>query len=305
MTGQRLPSFKTLKTFATAARLENFKAAASELHVSPSAISHQIKVLEDWLGVRLFERTTRQVSITPAGARLSRKLQRQFQAIDDSLQGARAKFTERTLRISALPLFTDTWLLPKLASFEANHPGINIELDTLNRVADLDTDNIDIGIRNTRIRQPGLVHKKLIDLQVVPLCSPELASTLTPKGLLQQTLIVHGGRPDGWRWWLRQQGVDAWPPKKLLTLDTIGSAITAASRGTGVLQGLAPFIWETPGIEQLHNPVNAPLISGGSYTLVYRKKDQSTPQIKAFADWLQAELKTDYHRLISLGSPMP
>ena len=244
MTGQRLPSFKTLKTFATAARLENFKAAASELHVSPSAISHQIKVLEDWLGVRLFERTTRQVSITPAGARPSRKLQRQFQAID-------------------------------------------------------------LGIRNTRIRQPGLVHKKLIDLQVVPLCSPELASTLTPKGLLQQTLIVHGGRPDGWRWWLRQQGVDAWPPKKLLTLDTIGSAITAASRGTGVLQGLAPFIWETPGIEQLHNPVNAPLISGGSYTLVYRKKDQSTPQIKAFADWLQAELKTDYHRLISLGSPMP
>lgn len=279
-----------------------------QLHVSPSAVSHQIKTLEDWLGVRLFERTTRQVNLTPAGSRLAKKLQRQFLAIENALYDARANYEERTLRISALPLFTDTWLLPRLGRFEASHPGINIELDTLNRIANLDTDNIDIGIRNTRINQPGLVHRKLIDLQSVPLCSRSLVPTgkhITPRALLRLPLIVHGGRRDGWQWWLRQQGLtgaESGSPKAVLTLDTIPSAIAAASKGAGVMLGLAPFIWQASGIENLRNPVKAPLVSGGSYTVVYRKEDRSSPQISAFVSWLLAEMKSDYHRLIGLAA---
>lgn len=294
------PTHKALVTFVTAARLESFKATGEVLNVSASAVSHQIKAVEQWLGQPLFERSTRKIELTPRGKQLSAALQHHYLGIDEALERAQTSDTPRTLRISALPLLAYSWLLPRLPDFEFNHPGISITLDTVNTIVDLEAGDVDIGIRNTRIRAKGLVHRKLIDVQLVPLCSPALAQKLTCKQVAKMPLIAHSGRPKGWQRWLQRQGVDHWPPPRLLTVDTIPGAIAAASEGAGIMLGLAPFIWEAKGIGALHDPVGAALLSGGEYTLVYRKRDDSNPDLQAFANWIGRTMRADYHRLISL-----
>lgn len=300
------PSLKALTTFAAAARLESFKAAGELLNVSPSAVSHQIKAVELWLGQALFERSTRQVTLSVAGKRLSADLQKHFLGIDQALERARADVPPRSLHISALPLFANTWLLPRLAQFELSHPGFSITLDTVNSLADLAAGDVDIGIRNTRVRAPGLVHRKLIDVQLVPLCVPELASNISCQELLQLPLIAHAARRNSWQQWLQKQGVHDWPPPRLFAVDTIPGAIAAAAQGAGVMLGLAPFIWEADGIGALHDPVRQPLLAGGQYTLVYRAADKNKADVQTFVDWLLATMRADYYRLLRLpavGAP--
>ncbi len=294
------PSHKALTTFATAARLESFKATGVLLHVSPSAVSHQIKAVEQWLGHPLFERSTRRVTLTPRGKQLSAALQHHYRGIDEALERAQTRDAPRTLHISTLPLFAHTWLLPRLADFEFKHPGISITLDTVNAISDLEGGKVDIGIRNTRERAKGLTHRKLIDVQLVPLCSPEFARKLSCEDVAKKPLIAHAGRPNGWKHWLKKQGVNDWPPPRLLTVDTIPGAIAAAAEGAGLMLGLTPFIWEAKGVELLHDPVGAPLLPGGEYTLVHRKNDSSNADVQAFAVWIQAALRSDYHRLLAL-----
>ncbi len=276
MSGNEPPPFPDLRAFAAAARRGSFAAAASELGVTPSAVSHQVKALEDAVGASLFLRAPRRVALTPIGAQLAAEIGASLDAIHAAVARARGAALDTRLRITALPLFTSFWLVPRLARFEALHPGVSIEIDTSNRVADLGKENFDVAIRNAEPSGDDLSARKLLDLRARPLCAPSLAGTLkTPADLAHATLIhISAGRV-GWKDWLQQNGLDALKPRANLSFDQMLTAIEAAAQGRGVMLGLEPIIWDAPSAVSLVAPFDTPPASAGAYFVVWRKKDRA------------------------------
>jgi LysR family glycine cleavage system transcriptional activator len=285
-----LPPLTALRAFHAAGRRASFQDAARALNVTPSAISHQIRGLEEWLGAALFTRGARRVELTKAGRTLLRETDLAFARITATAHRLRTARGAR-LRVSALPLITGAWLIPRLGHFEAKHPDIALEIETTNRIANLDRDGIDVAIRNLRTPTPGLVARKLLDVQGVPVCAPKLLASLkSPGDLAQHTLIHITARPDAWGVWLRAAGVAGLKAKRDLSFDTVPAALDAAARGHGVALGMHPLVWETPIAKELVVPFAPKVDSGSSYYVVHRKADGGRPEVKAFVDWLVKEM---------------
>jgi LysR family transcriptional regulator, glycine cleavage system transcriptional activator len=301
MVHRHLP-LTALASFREAAARGSFRAAAAALGTTPSAVSHQIRQLEATLGSPLFTRGARSVALTPCGAVLAGHTARAFAALEAAVAEARAAGAETRLRVSALPLFTSAWLIPRLARFEAAHPGISIDIETTNRMADLERDNIDVAIRNVEVLTPGLAGRKLLDLRAVPLCAASLARQFDrPEALADATLIHISARPDGWSQWLGAAGLPALTPRRNLSFDTIPAALQAAARGHGVALGIAPLVWDAmpPGLVVPFPPL---AVSAGAYFAVYRRADRARAMVGAFIDWLVAEMNT-YRTRAAAGVP--
>lgn len=301
MTARPPPPLACLRAFAAAGRLESLKDAARELGVTPSAVSHQVRVLEDWVGAPLFVRDVRQVRLTASGRQLSERLNAAFGDIDRALAAVRAAETSTVLRISALPLFTSVYLIPRLHRFEARHPGVSIQIDTPNRLVDFDRDPVDLAIRNAG-RAPGaLITHKLMDLRAAPLCTPAVAAGLKTRAALVDATLIHlSARPDGWRDWLKAQGLEGLEPRGGVTVDTLLAALDLAAHGRGVMLGLDPLVWDAPQVERLVTPFASAPVSAGSYVLVHRREDRSRETIQAFVRWIRQEIRTDAVRYARL-----
>ena len=156
-------------------------------------------------------RAPRRIRLTPLGRALFAKVNAGFETIARAVAAARHGARDTSLRVSALPLFTSAWLIPRLAAFEARHPEITLAIETTSRVSDLEREGIDVGIRNLRAPSPGLAVRKLIDIRSIPLCARKLtqgANALRdPRDLAQATLIHISARPGSWRDWLREAGL--------------------------------------------------------------------------------------------------
>lgn len=291
MTKHALPPLTALRAFHAAGERLSFQEAARQLGVTPSAISHQVRTLEEWLETPLFERMARRIVLTPAGKRFHRTIAASLDGIAAAAAKLRGAERRTTLKISALPLITNVWLIPRLARFEAKHPNITFAVETENRVADFDREDIDIGIRNLRAPTPGLVARKLLDIRLVPLCARKLAATLQqPKDLAQHTLINVSARPDAWERWLKAAGAGGLKAKRELTFDTVPAALEAAARGHGVTLGMSPLVWESPAAAQLVVPFAVEVEADASYYVVHRKADRARPEIRAFVDWITKEM---------------
>jgi LysR family transcriptional regulator, glycine cleavage system transcriptional activator len=289
-----MPPLTALRAFLAAGSHGSFLSAARELGVTPSAISHQVRTLEAWLQTPLFTRTARQVTLTVKGRQFLREVEAAFGKIRAGARRVRGTGKTTTLRVSALPLFTSAWLIPRLADFEARHPEITLAIETTNRVVDLERDGIDIGIRNLREPTPGLVVRKLLDVRAVPLCARKLTqgahALKRPRDLAQHTLIHISARPESWRDWLRAAGLAALKPKRELTFDTIPAALEAAALGHGVTLGMHPLLWEAPAAAALVAPFATTSHVASSYYLVHRKGEGARAEVIAFVDWLTAEM---------------
>lgn len=301
------PPLAALRAFAAAGRLESLKAAARLLGVTPSAVSHQVRTLEAWVGAPLFLREARQVRLTAAGRRFSERLNGAFDEIDNALQEIRQAEAPRILRISALPLFTSVYLIPRLHRFEARRPDVAIQIDSPNRLVDFDKDPVDLAIRNAGPVPAGLISHKLLDLRAVPLCAPELAADLTsPADLAGATLIHISARPGGWPAWFKAQGLAGLEARSSLTVDTLPMALDLAAHGRGVMLGVDPIVWDAPQAQKLVTPFASAPVSAGSYVLVHRREDRSRESIQAFVQWLRRELRADAARYARLRSaPLP
>ena len=288
--GDDLPPLTALRAFHAAGRHGSFQEAARALHVTPSAVSHQIRALEDWLGVALFTRGARKIELTAAGKALLRETERAFVRLTTAAQRLRAT-RARKLKVSALPLITSAWLIPRLAKFEARYPDIVLDIETTNRITDLERDGVDIAIRNLRAPTPGLVARKLLDVQGVPVCARELLASLkTPHDLATQTLIHVTARPDAWAEWLKSAKVGFLKGKRDLSFDTVPAALDAAARGRGVALGMHPLVWEAPVARELVVPFAPRVESHSSYYVVHRRADRTRPEVRAFVDWLVGEM---------------
>lgn len=287
-----------LRAFAAAGRRGSFRDAALELGVTPSAVSHQIRALETWLGAPLFERRVRNVRLNAQGEALSHALNSAFDALDAALDAARRSAGPAELRIAALPLFVNAWLAPRLPRFEAAHPNLSLAVDTSSRVVDVAQGEADVAIRNVAAPTPGLYARKLLDLRATPLCAPGLAKDLSsPSDLAHATLIGLSVGRAGWADWLAAAGAPGLKPKRTLTFDNFPAAIDAAARGRGVMLGLLPLIWDAPGAASLVAPFSAAPQDAGAYFIVCRKEDRASRVVAAFFEWIFAEMRADLRRL--------
>jgi LysR family transcriptional regulator, glycine cleavage system transcriptional activator len=290
----RLPSLNGLRAFEAAARHLSFTQAAAELNVTQTAISHQIKRLEEELGVRLFVRQNRALSLTPEAK--------------DYLPGIRAAFndlrlaTDRLLRrdhdhvltVSTLASLAAKWLLPRLSAFQESHPGIDVRITTSTALVDFKSDGVDAAIRYGRGQWPGLRADWLMADQMFPVCSPALLSGKKPLRKpedLAEHVLLHSsaGNDDDWRLWLTAAGLPTDLSKQPgVTFDLVFMTIQAAIDGIGVAMGRTSYVQDDIAKGRLVVPFEITLPVDAGFYLVSPQTKADLPKLSAFRNWLVA-----------------
>jgi LysR family glycine cleavage system transcriptional activator len=288
----RPPPIRNLRVFCAAARLRSFKSAADELYLTPSAVSHQMKELEDTLGVRLFERKPRALELTHAGAMLLDEVAPLLEALDRTLAQVARRGGRRTLRVLLPPFFASELFIPRLAGFCARHPEIDIQIDTHDPRPATHPASADVSVLIADTEPQGVQCARLFALSLTAVCAPQHAAAVARLGgavFKEMALIVHKPRPHAWAGWAEEAGLDAPEPRNVLELDTLHAVVRAAERGLGV--ALVPTVhceaWFRSGALARIFPVELP--TADTYYLVTRPKDADKPDIRAFSDWMVAQ----------------
>jgi len=301
----RRPSLKAISTFEAAARHESFKDAAKELSLTPSAISHQVKQLEQQVGVNLFHRLSGGLAITDAGAAYLKLLGPAFAEIDDATKQVMQLEYSDQLTIRSTPSFARKWLLDRLPDFLEKHEDIDVKVIATSELLDFRKKNIDIGIHYGQSTWPGSVVKPLLSERVLPMCSPALKDK--PDGLrsivdLYDFTLIHTERNlVTWKMWLAEQGVPIDKEFRGVYLDPSELAIEAAVRGVGVVLEsdlLAATELEEGSLVPAFDEAETQI---ASYYLVYPEDHMHIPKVVAFTDWIadMANKYADQHQGVS------
>jgi LysR family transcriptional regulator, glycine cleavage system transcriptional activator len=297
-----LPPLNALRAFAAAARLLSFTRAAAELHVTQTAISHQMRLLESHLGVRLFVRLPRRLSLTPEGQAYARELHRVFERIDDATRALAAQPRREVLAVTCLPSFAARWLVPRLGRFTALHPTIDLRLITTERPVDLPREAVDVGIRFGFGQYAGLRSERLLDDHCFPVCSPRLGKgkRLQRRELARQVLL-HDDSSDSWRRWLRFAGMTDVDADRGHVFADASMMLQAAADGLGVALGRGVLVQRELAAGTLVRafPSTPALAVEQSYFLITSPAVADLPRVKAFASWV----KTEAAGLTRLGAP--
>lgn len=284
---KRLPPLLALEAFDAAARALSFKAAAAELNLTPSAISHRVKQLEQYLGLALFRRLNREIRLTEAGEDYYNTVRRAFdQVAQVSLRVGRAQQSEE-LRLSSVPHFAASWIIPNLEELLNRRPGLRVYVESSIRNADFARDAVDAAVRYGAGDWLGLNATRLTDLSVAPVCTPALLKRLrTPADLRDVTLIHFSQFPHSWSDWLRAAGLPHFEPKHEVYFDSVSQAIDAAESGLGIALGVAPLIGPRLATGRLVMPFGPLMPLQHAYWLACRKSDAGKPAIQALRNWL-------------------
>lgn len=291
-------SLKAVQAFEAAARLSSFALAAEELFVTPSAISHQIKLLEEQYGVRLFHRVHRAVVLTDAGRIYAEEVCASFAKIEMATRELGRTAKSDILTVHSTPSFATQWLMPRLARFSALEPDIDVRLNaSYPAAADLLTQGVDIDIRyGTQRLQPAGTMVLLFPLEtIVPLCSPGLANgehpIRSPEDLRHHTLIHSEVGQVSWRDWMRQHRKVQLDISRGPRFDRSFMAISAAVDGLGVCLDSLLLAQRELETGRLVAPLGlvGPKVQG--YTFNILKSRAELPKIRCFQDWLFRELE--------------
>lgn len=288
-----MPQMKFLKTFQIAARRGSFKAAARELCITASAVSHQIKVLEDQLGLELFRRGPRSLSLTEAGTHYLANIDALFSRLETVTEQLKIRFSRKLLRLRAPPFFASELLLPQLGRFSIDHPDTDLQVVAQVGPQNEHSADADVSIVVGAGPWPALRSMALFSQVLVPACSPthlQEAPIDTADRLANQALIVQNDRPDLWDQWALANGLQAPQPRQLIRLDTMTEAVNAAEQGLGIALVSAPLAARRFAIGALVRAVDAELQTGEIYHLLVRPDDSERPDVSAFTDWLLGQL---------------
>lgn len=297
-----LPGTRALRTLEAAARHLNFTRAADELGLTPAAVSHQIKEIEDQLGIVLFTRTSRTIRLTAAGTVL-------FEASIDALEllgraVSRAhKLTRGTalLKVTLDAQFASKWLMRRVDDFRKHQPNIELRFDIAYEVRDFELDDVDVGIRFGAGKYPGLRAHRLFDNILIPVCSPSLLTSgpplREPRDLFNHTLAHiewsrQGVTWPNWRMWMAAAGVNDFDDSRTIVFGNSTDAVQAALDGNAV--ALADFAMVANDLSQgrLVQPFELGLRVGPefAYFLVYPESTADDPRIIAFREWILEEV---------------
>ena len=289
----RLPPLPALRFFEAAGRLGSFKAAAAELNVTPSAVSHAIVGLEETLGLDLFVRDPRGLSLTPAGTDYLTYVGEALSLIAVGTQRLPGRQAERSLAVSCAPTFASRWLLPRLPGFLQHWPHVSLTIDTSRRQVGFPVDRFDFAIRMSRAPVGGLAWTKLLAERLVPVCSPANRDRVTGRdGRLDYaaaTLIHTTLASEGWPAWLEAHAVTDVSVDGGLRLDTLELAFEAAAQGLGVALGRRPLVDRDLQSGRLVELSPRPIWAETSYWLVSGESVERHAHLRAFRDWIVAE----------------
>jgi LysR family glycine cleavage system transcriptional activator len=281
-----------LQAFETISRRKSFSLAAEELHLTPSAVSHQVAKLENLLGVRLFERSARGVELTPAGQQYLQRVASALGAINTATEDLRHGVQD-TLYVHSSPSFASLWLMPRIASFTEQHPNISLVLSASHVHSDFQLGQMDIDIRYGLPNWPNLEVEPVFSERILPLASPELIRTHAlhqPADLLRVPLIQSSVNVVQWPDWFARFCAEQRPERMglrfdraMMSLDAavqkLGVALESASIGQSlVASGKLQPVFE----EQLSLEVQA-------HFMVYPARHASRPEVQSFLEWLRTE----------------
>lgn len=309
-----LPSLNALRVFEAVARHLSFAQAAEELHVTPGAVSHQIAALENTLGVLLFKRDARAVSLSPAAEACLPTLALGFNALREAIRLLQADAPASALTVSVAPAFATRWLLPRLSRFAAAHPEIELQVSSgmglidavrpeasvsLGETSDHGA-SADLTIRFGRGVYPGCRSDKLFSVAVTPVCSPRLMTGAHPLNTpddLRHHLLLHDDtayfddrRPD-WKVWLEAAGVTGIDASRGPRFSHSGLALDAAADGLGVALGISLLVAHDVDAGRLVVPFAVQLPSSFAYYLVYPETATERAPLTAFRAWLLEEAR--------------
>ncbi len=299
----RTPPLKSLKTFEAAARLLSFSKAAEELFVTPGAVSQQIKLLENMLGIKLFKRMHRRILLTDAGQCLLPGIQLGFQSLNDAVESMGVMKNNQPVTISAAPSFASKWLVPRLRRLQDRHPEIEIRIDTSMEVIDLARSDIDIGIRFGGGNYPGMQTDLLICEQVYPVCSPDLIDPKkpldNPSDLLGYPLLHYAtanfdlgaGWPD-WNMWLKAAGINYDDAHHGLTFIQQQLLIQSALEAQGVALVGSVSVIDDIKSGKLIKPFELAFELEFSYYFVTTPTKANWPAIIAIREWMLDEARS-------------
>lgn len=293
---QHRTPLKSIQAFEAAARLSSFALAADELFVTPSAVSHQIKLLEEQLGVRLFHRVRRAVVLTDTGRQYAEEIGAAFARIDKATCDIGRIEKSYILTVHATPSIATQWLMPRLARFSALHPDIDVRLDASSAAVDLVKESVNIDIRYgaRRLQPAGTMVLDLPLETIVPLCSPRLANGERPirtvADLRHHTLIHSEGCLVGWRDWIRLHCKVVLDITRGPRFDRSFMAISAAADGMGVCLESLLLVQRELETGTLVAPLGFEGLKVNGYTLNLLKSRADLPKLKSFQDWLFEEL---------------
>jgi len=281
-----LPPLNGLRAFEAAARTGSFVGAAQELHVSPSAISRLVKLLELRLSAQLFERLANGLVLTQRGSAYLNEVSGAFQRIAQATERLKAAGGS-ALVLGAGPTLAMRWLIPRLAAFQAENPDIDVRLSTA--VADADPLRPDwtAAIRMGDGAWAGVVSRYLFTADLFPVCAPPVAKRLQALDDLERATILRvTNAPEDWPSWLEASGVSEAKLRHARYFDYAAFALQAAVDGLGVAMARAPFVVDDLAAGRLVRPFKMAVPKGKGWYLVYRPAQEGNPALKAFREWL-------------------
>jgi len=297
MSRRRLPPLKGLLAFETVARTGSFQAAAAELNVTRSAVSHQIRALEESIGITLFDRNSRPARLSDAGQVYFTAIGDLFDGVEQTTRALAGERRDDDLVIQIYVTVALKWLIPRLHDFERTHPQTRVRLSTSYVEWDFDRANADVGLILARRREPGLHYRRLFRAMLAPVCSPALLGSATPaldpSALADETLLEVWRADEDWNLWLDAAGVPDIAPTRRVAFDSYALAQQAAVDGQGFAMTLGPFASEELKAGQLAQPFDLVVPHAYWWELVCDERDRDRNTIRQFADWLGSQVRAD------------
>lgn len=299
---RNLPSLDLLRGFEAAARNLSFTRAAEELFVTQSAVSRQVKTIEDHLGAVLFVRRHRALALTEAGHDLYRATAQALRQISDAAVRIRQRGAGRTLTVTATIGFASLWLIPRLADFRSQRPDIDIRISANNKMLDLEREGIEVAIRYCMPKAAPEGAVKLFGEVVLPVCSPALVTRAAPLAApddLRHHVLLHYETLDGaapwlsWTVWLETMQLPGLKPAGSLRFSQYDQTIRAAIDGQGVALGTSPLVRQLIRQGKLIAPLAKKSESSRAYYLVTSADAANRPEVKDFAGWLLRQAKQE------------
>lgn len=299
---EAMPPLNALRAFEVAARHGSMSKAAVELSVTPGALSHQVRALEEYLDLKLFNRLARSIELTRAGQLLYPGLASGFQQLQGAVATLRRAADPNLLVVSTPPGLTTKWLAPRLYKFSSAHPEIEVRVSSSTKNADFLTDGVNVAIRNLALAHPspkGLAADLLVAINVLPVCSPAFAAQHGPFGvpadmaqapLIQDETFADRARNPTWSDWFEAAGAPEASHTGIMTFNSPDHALEAAIQGGGVLLAHDILAHDDLALGRLIAPFDLALPTGRAFYIVYPEMARAEATVVAFRDWALNEI---------------